>query len=146
RNTLKLAFGNKLPKELRVKGQCLRVRPADDSAPLEDLAGNARLVRECGERASDNAQPDGGDRWFEVVRTLLQEPNNAWWKTSGSPSQPGDRNRDELLAHAMKDARWELTARLGKDIDTWSWGRLHQLNLDNQTRGKGGPGLIQWLL
>ncbi|MGP4002751.1 penicillin acylase family protein [Streptomyces sp. 8N706] len=146
RNTLKLAFGNKLPKELRVQGECLRVRPADDTGPLEDLDGNARFVRECGERAADAAQPDGGDRWYEVVRTLLKDEGNDWWKTSGATGRtPGDRNRDELLAHAMKDARWELTAELGKDVDTWSWGRLHQLTLKNQTLGTDGPGFLQFV-
>ena len=143
RNVLKLAFGNKLPKELRVEGQCLRVRPADDSGPMEDLDGNTRLVRECGERAADNAQPDGGDRWYEVVRNILDDENSEWWKTSGTLREPGDRNRDELLAHALRDANWELTAKLGKDHETWSWGRLHQLNLRNQTLGTDGPGFLQ---
>ncbi|MFE5871950.1 penicillin acylase family protein [Streptomyces roseifaciens] len=143
RNTLKLAFGNKLPKELRVKGQCLRVRPANDAGPQEDLDGNTRLVRECGEREPDSAQPDGGDRWFEVVRGILDKPNDDWWKTGG---RAGAGNRDELLARAMKDARWELTSKLGKDVNSWSWGRLHQLNLKNQTLGKDGTGIVRWML
>ncbi|MGP3983754.1 penicillin acylase family protein [Streptomyces sp. KR80] len=146
RNTLKLAFGNKLPKELRVEGQCLRVRPADDSGPLEDLDGNARLVRECGERAPDQAQPDGGDRWYEVVRGILKDEGNDWWKTSGTVRNPGARSRDELLAHAMRDARWELTAELGKDIDSWSWGRLHQLTLKNQAMGRGDGEILPRVL
>ncbi|KUJ70128.1 penicillin amidase [Streptomyces albus subsp. albus] len=146
RNTLMLAFGNKLPKELRVEGQCLRVRPADDSGPVEDLNGNTRTVRECGERDENSAQPDGGDRWSEVVRKILNDPHNDWWKTSGTKTDPGATNRDELLAKAMKEARYELTAKLGKDIDGWSWGRLHRLTLKNQTLGKEGPGYIQWLL
>ncbi|GAA0402965.1 penicillin acylase family protein [Streptomyces luteireticuli] len=146
RNTLKLAFGNKLPKELRVKGQCLRVRPTNDAGPKEDLDGNTRLVTECGEREPDEAQPDGGDRWFEVVRTIIDKPDDAWWKTNGTRANPGSKNRDELLARAMKDARWELTSKLGKDVSSWSWGRLHQLNLKNQTLGKEGPSIVKWLL
>ncbi|WFB07759.1 penicillin acylase family protein [Streptomyces sp. LX-29] len=146
RNTLMLAFGNKLPKEMRVEGQCLRVRPADDSGPAEDLDGNTRTVRECGQRDADSAQPDGGDRWYEVVRSILDDEKNEWWKTSGTKADPGATNRDELLAKAMKDARYELTAKLGKDIDGWSWGRLHRLTLKNQTMGKEGPGAVQWLL
>lgn len=46
----------------------------------------------------------------------------------------------------MIDARWELTAKLGKDIDTWSWGRLHRLFLKNQTLGTDGPGFLQYAL
>lgn len=79
RNTLKLAFGNKLPKELRPEGQCLTVPPTDESAPVDDLSGKSRLVRECGERAADQAQPDGGDRWFEVVRSIIDDEDNEWW-------------------------------------------------------------------
>lgn len=146
RNLLKLAFGDKLPKQLRVEGECLNVAPPDDSGPVDDLDGNARLVRECGQRSPDSAQPDGGDRWFEVVRKLLKDPDNEWWKTQDTSRRDGDKNRDELLRHAMKDARWELTSELGKDINTWSWGRLHRLMLKNQTIGTSGPGFMQWVL
>ncbi|WP_455351244.1 penicillin acylase family protein [Streptomyces sp. SYSU K217416] len=143
RNILKLAFGNKLPKELRVEGQCLNVRPADPTGPVDDLD---KLVRECGERSGDTAQPDGGDRWFEVVHRIIEDEDNAWWQTPSTRLDPATKTRDELFARAMKDARWELTAKLGKDIDSWSWGRLHQLTLKNQTLGTEGPGYLQWLL
>ncbi|MFX4293781.1 penicillin acylase family protein [Streptomyces bohaiensis] len=146
RHVLKLAFGHKLPKEVRVEGQCLRVRPTGDSGPIEDIDGRAPLVRECGERSPDSAQPDGGSRWFEVVRSLLDEEESDWWVTSGNRTVPPSENRDELLAKAMRDARWELTALLGKDISTWSWGRLHQLELQNQTLGTEGPAPVRWLL
>ncbi|BDH09534.1 penicillin acylase family protein [Streptomyces hygroscopicus] len=142
RNTLKLAFGNKMPKELRPDGQCLTVRPADGTGPADE---NDKYIRECGERDGDSAQPDGGDRWYEVVRGILDDPNNAWWKTEDRPNRPGDKNRDQLLAHAMKDARFELTSKLGKNIDNWSWGRLHQMFLKNQTLGTDGPGFLQGL-
>lgn len=146
RNLLKLAFGHKMPKELRVEGECLWVRPADESGPMENLNGGERRVRECGQRAPESAQPDGGDRWFEVVRQLLDKPNSFWWRTPDTRLEDGARNRDELLAKAMEDARWELTAKLGKDISRWSWGRLHQLVLQNQTLGKEGPDLVKQLL
>ncbi|WP_328748104.1 penicillin acylase family protein [Streptomyces sp. NBC_00285] len=143
RNILKLAFGNKLPKELRVKGQCVWVDPIDTTGPVDETD----KVRECGQRDADQAQPDGGDRWFEVVRTLMDDENSDWWKT---PAGVGDRpkavNRDELFKRAMIDARWELTAKLGKDIDTWSWGRLHRLFLKNQTLGIDGPGFLKYML
>ncbi|MFD8724347.1 penicillin acylase family protein [Streptomyces sp. NPDC059629] len=143
RNILKLAFGNKLPKELRVKGQCLWVDKIDSTGPVDDDT----KVRECGERDADQAQPDGGDRWFEVVRNLMNQPNSDWWKT---PAGVGDRNKadnmNDLFKRAMVDARWELTAKLGKDIDTWSWGRLHRLFLKNQTLGTDGPSILQYVL
>ncbi|MFD4504088.1 penicillin acylase family protein [Streptomyces sp. NPDC058457] len=143
RNILKLAFGNKLPKELRVKGQCLWVDKVDSTGPVDDDT----KVRECGERDADQAQPDGGDRWFEVVRNLMDKPNSDWWKTpAGAGDRPKADNMDQLFRRAMIDARWELTAKLGKDIDTWSWGRLHRLFLKNQTLGTDGPAIVQYIL
>ncbi|WP_327324198.1 penicillin acylase family protein [Streptomyces sp. NBC_01210] len=143
RNVLKLAFGNKLPKELRVEGECLNVRPADSSAPDDQLS---ERVRECGQRDAESAQPDGGDRWFEVVRRILKDENNQWWHSPASRTDAATTTRDQLLARAMEDARWELTAELGKDATSWSWGRLHQLTLKNQTLGTEGPGFLQFVL
>jgi penicillin amidase len=141
RHILKLAFGDKMPKELRVEGDCVNVREA--TGPNDDLAA---IVRECGMRGPDSAQPDGGDRWFEVVRRLVKDEKSAWWQSPASFREKATTSRDELFARAMEDARWELTAKLGKDQSTWSWGRLHQLTLKNQTIGKEGPGFMQWLL
>ncbi|MER5707403.1 penicillin acylase family protein [Streptomyces sp. NPDC042898] len=143
RNVLKLAFGDKLPKELRAEGDCINVLPAEATGPVDE---QNKLVRECGERDPDSAQPDGGDRWYEVVRPLLKQEKSEWWTTPGDRLDAATETRDQLLARAMKDARWELTAKLGKDISTWSWGRLHQLTLKNQTLGTAGPGFVQQLL
>ncbi|MEW2486873.1 penicillin acylase family protein [Streptomyces sp. NPDC048411] len=140
RNILKLAFGDKLPKEMRVKGECLTVLPADSTGPVDE---QDKPVRECGQRDADSAQPDGGDRWYQVVANLMDDENNDWWKAPENRRDNATENRDELFARAMKDARWELTAKLGKDISTWSWGRLHQLTLKNQTLGTEGPDLLQ---
>jgi penicillin G amidase len=144
RNILKLAFGNKLPKELRVKGQCLWVDKIDSTGPVDE--GSSK-VRECGRRAADQSQPDGGDRWFEAVRKLMDDEDSDWWKTpAGVGDRPRAENRDQLFKRAMIDARWELTAKLGKDIDSWNWGRLHRLFLKNQTLGTEGPGVLQYIL
>ncbi|GAA3720860.1 penicillin acylase family protein [Streptomyces tremellae] len=142
RNILELAFGEKLPKEVRVKGQCLNVRPAQSTGPPD----TDTLVRECGERSADTAQPDGGDRWFEVVGNILKDDHNSWWTSVGNRRDHATTTRDQLFARAMKDARWELTAKLGKDMSTWSWGRLHQLTLTNSTLGTSGPGFLKSLL
>jgi penicillin amidase len=143
RNILKLAFGHKLPKEVRVKGQCLWVEPVNTVGP----ADRTEKVRECGQRDAAQAQPDGGDRWFEVVRNLMDDQDSAWWSTpEGIGKRPAAVNRDQLFKRAMIDARWELTAKLGKDIDSWSWGRLHRLFLKNQTLGVKGPGIVKYLL
>ncbi|WP_405663548.1 penicillin acylase family protein [Streptomyces sp. NBC_01166] len=140
RNILKLAFGDKLPKEMRAEGDCVYVKPVPGTGPVDE---QNKLVRECGQRAPDAAQPDGGDRWYEVVESILDDQDNAWWKVPAKGREEAIDSRDELFARAMEDARWELTAELGKDMSTWSWGRLHQLTLRNQTLGKEGPDLLQ---
>lgn len=88
RNILKLAFGDKLPKELRVKGECLNVPPAKSSGPVDE---QDKRVRECGQRAPDSAQPDGGDRWYQVVENLMDKPDSDWWKAPHEPQGQGDR-------------------------------------------------------
>ncbi|MBV9023264.1 MAG: penicillin acylase family protein, partial [Streptomycetaceae bacterium] len=145
RNLLELAFGNKLPKELRPLGQCLRVQPVNTAGPVDNLGGGPNLVTECGQANPTDAQPDGGDRWFEVVRNILPDTNSPWWNISTLPtSKPTDR--DQLLLKALTDARYELTAKLGKDINTWTWGRLHQLELRNSALGDTGSSLTKVLL
>ncbi|WP_299537770.1 penicillin acylase family protein [uncultured Streptomyces sp.] len=143
RNILKLAFGDKLPKELRVEGDCIAVPRADSTGPVDE---QNTLVRECGRRDADTAQPDGGDRWNQVVRDILDDEDNAWWKVPAKGREKAVDNRDQLFARAMDDARWELTAKLGKDLSSWSWGRLHQLTLENQTLGTAGPDLLKRVL
>ncbi len=90
------------------------------------------------------AYPDGGDRWFEVVRHLLDEPTSQWW------SNPSDHRhisgQRQMLTAAMDDAAKELSGTLGPDPKKWTWGALHQLTLTNQTLGSAGPAPVQWLL
>ncbi len=104
---------------MRVEGECLNVRPAKSSGPVDE---QDRLVRECGQRSPDSAQPDGGDRWYQVVANLMDKPDSDWWKSPKGRKDKATETRDELFARAMEDARWELTAKLGKDITTWNWG------------------------
>ncbi|KRV50008.1 penicillin amidase [Wenjunlia vitaminophila] len=144
RNLLQITFGQRMPKEVRPEGECLNVPPVKGAGPVDDLDDEPRLVRECGERDPDVAQPDGGDRWSEVVRKILPQEKNPWWNTA-KESDDEKTTRDDVLRRAMRDARWEMTAKLGKDISTWSWGRLHKLQLRNQTLGTDAPGVVKWL-
>jgi penicillin amidase len=150
-NVLKLAFGNKMPQELRPVGQCITVPAVATSGPVDSLNGKAQLVRECGQSPAAAAQPDGGGRWIRVVRNILPDQHSQWWIDSptaffDSSSSVPRTDRDQLLAQAMKDARYELTAKLGKNINTWSWGRLHTLQLNDPTLATSGPGFLQTLL
>ncbi len=80
--------------------------------------------------------PNGGDRWFAVVTTLLRDPAGPWWddKTTDDVVE----SRDDILRQAMRDARDELTKRQSLDPDDWTWGHLHQLDLRHATLGESG--------
>ena len=85
--------------------------------------------------------PDGGDRWMAVVANLLREPDNQWWDDAATEGVVEDR--DQILVRAMRDARDELTRRLAQDPAKWAWGRLHHLDLENQSLGQSGIGVIE---
>ena len=48
-----------------------------------------------------------------------------------------------ILSEAMRDARDELTRKLALSPRRWAWGRLHQLDLENQSLGRAGLGLAR---
>ena len=87
---------------------------------------------------------DGSVNWDSVINALLTQPDNPWWGAAG----PGRESaRDAMLAEAMTKARLDLTALMGKDVTTWTWGRVHTLTPANQTLGVGArPALVKWLL
>ncbi|AUG79280.1 penicillin amidase [Kitasatospora sp. MMS16-BH015] len=144
RQLLTLAFGQKFPADLRAKGDCLLRQKHDPTLP-EDAVGSTVTVTECGTRDAKKAQPDGGDRWMEVVRTLLTQPQSSWWNYIDSDHRP-QKGLGNLLAEAMKDARQELTSKMGKDISTWSWGRLHTLTLKEPTLGTDDSSIASGLV
>lgn len=99
---------------------------------------------------------DGGDRWFSVVQTVVTEPDSPWWSNPKPMTTVGaaanmdltylkTTDRDQLLTDAMEQARIDLTALEGKDISTWSWGRVHTLTPTEQSLGTSGPGIVKWL-
>lgn len=87
--------------------------------------------------------PDGGDRWLEVMRTILDQPDSAWWDDVKTADVVEDR--DTILSAAVDDAMAELTDLQGSDPTAWRWGKLHTLTLRNETFGMSGIGPIEWL-
>jgi len=86
---------------------------------------------------------DGGDRWFAVIQSIIDQPDSEWWD---NPKTTQRETRDSILTAALKKARLDLTAKLGKDVSKWTWGRLHTLTPTEQTLGTSGPGIVRWLL
>ncbi len=87
--------------------------------------------------------PDGGGRWFEVMRRLLGEPDSPWWDDVTTDGVV--ETRDDILAKAMAEARDELVRRQARRAVDWTWGHQHQLDLESQTLGQSDSPLVRWL-
>ena len=87
--------------------------------------------------------PEGGDRWYEVMRRLLAEPNNPWWDNLDTESVV--ETRDEILFAAMARARDELVRLQTRRPVEWTWGHHHRMNLENQSLGQSDIGPVGWL-
>ncbi|GII75887.1 hypothetical protein Sru01_08690 [Sphaerisporangium rufum] len=116
-----------------------------DSAPAAFFNATWRhlLQRTFHDELPEGARPGGGDRWFEVVRALLDRPDDPWWddvRTAGVRE-----TRDQVLAAAAAGAAAELRDRLGDSPREWRWGDLHTLELTHETFGTSGIGPIEWL-
>ena len=84
--------------------------------------------------------PDGGERWFSVVDSILEDPGSHWWDDVTTPGIK--ETRGQVLAAAMRDARDELTMIQSRSPSEWRWGTMHTLELVNPTLGDSGVGLV----
>jgi penicillin G amidase len=84
--------------------------------------------------------PEGGGRWFEVMRNLVKEPDNAWWDDRNTPEK---ENRDQIFARSFAAAVKELEVAQGKNKQKWNWGDLHTITFENQSLGQSGVAPIE---
>ncbi|RCK72918.1 MAG: Penicillin amidase precursor [Anaerolineae bacterium] len=80
--------------------------------------------------------PSGGDRYFEILRHLVNQPDSAWWDDQSTPEKR--ENRDAIFQRAFGEAVQELQKTLGKDPLLWRWGDLHTATFRNATFGQSG--------
>jgi penicillin amidase len=122
-----------------------RSQPADSpAAAYFNVVWRNLLELTFHDELPEEVWPDGGQRWVAVMSGLLTRPADPWWDdvtTDGT-----EETRDDVLRQALRDARDELTRRQALDAADWSWGRLHRLDLENQTLGTSGVAPVEWLL
>lgn len=87
-------------------------------------------------------EPYGGSRFVEVVKALLDSPEDPWWDRAGTAQR---ETRDDLLHQAMKEAHTELVGLLGDDPQGWRWGDIHTGVFNNSSLGESGISLIEAL-
>ncbi|WP_443092612.1 penicillin acylase family protein [Cellulomonas composti] len=119
------------------------VSSADSAAAAYFAAVWSTLLRLAfADDLPDGHGPDGGSRWLEVVRGLLDDPDSPWWDDRTTPGVV--EGRDEVLTRAMVTARNELTVQLGTDATDWRWGRLHTAAPEHPVLGGSSiPGLVR---
>ena len=84
--------------------------------------------------------PRGNSRWFEVVGTMLDNPNDPFWNDTTTPET---ETRDDMLVAAFVAGIDELTETLGSDVSTWTWGEVHEMTFINQSLGMSGIAVIE---
>ncbi|MCD2498316.1 penicillin acylase family protein [Microbacterium nymphoidis] len=87
------------------------------------------------------APVSGQGRMFQVVSTLLEQPDSPWWVDPVS----GATGRDAVLTAVANRAYDRLAALQGEDVTKWNWGSLHAITLTSATFGKSGIAPIEWL-
>lgn len=99
------------------------------------------LVRTFHDELPEDIHPKGGSKWFEVVRNLLMDANDAFWDdvTTGSVVE----TRDDILIASFFDGVDEVTDLIGTTVDDWTWGEMHGAVFENQSLGQSGIGLIE---
>lgn len=95
------------------------------------------------DQLQESIWPDGGGRWFEVMRRLLAQPDSPWW--DDTETEGVIESRDDILGQAMADARDELVRRQARRAVDWTWGHQHVMNLENQSVGQSDVGLVRSL-
>ncbi|MFM7202804.1 MAG: penicillin acylase family protein [Myxococcota bacterium] len=68
-----------------------------------------------------------------VEVALFSASGEKWWN---DPATSKTEVRDEVLVQALIDAEGELSAKLGQDVQSWSWGRLHTLTPEHPFASK----------
>jgi penicillin amidase len=117
-----------------------------DSAPAAyfNAVWRQLLLLTFGDELPASVPIDGGERWFEVVRSILDRPTSHWWDDVTTEGVVEDR--DDVLREAMRTARDELTRLQSRRAARWTWGHQHTLTLENQTLGRADVPLVGRLL
>jgi penicillin G amidase len=138
-----------MPSQYLSAGQRLLERwnyqqtPGSQAAAYYNAVYRNTLELTFHDQLKESVWPDGGDRWFEVMRRLLADPENLWW--DDIETETVVETRDDILFQAMAEARDELVRRQARRPADWSWGHLHRMNLEHQSVGQSDVGLVQWL-
>jgi penicillin amidase len=88
--------------------------------------------------------PKGGNRWFEVMRDLVQTPDSPWWDDQATKDKVESMN--DIFLQAFSDTVTQLEKEYGNNPAKWpAWGELHTATFKNATLGESGIAPIEAL-
>lgn len=101
------------------------------------------LLDTFGDDLPESYQPEGGSRWYVVMRNLVNQPDSLWWDDKSTADKV--ETRDDIFAKAFGEAVncEACVEKFGADISQWKWGELHSATFRNQTLGNAGISLIE---
>ena len=73
--------------------------------------------------------------WQESLQKAVLAGESPWFDDTSTPAVR--ETRDDLFRRAAREVYRELSALYGTDPETWTWGRLHRLNLVSPIRRAG---------
>jgi penicillin amidase len=115
-----------------------------DSAPaaLFNVFWKHLLAQTFQDDLTEDTWPEGGPRWYEVMRKLVEQPDSPWWDNQATPEV---EKRDQIFTESFIAAVDEMEATQGKDPARWNWGDLHTATFRNQSLGESGVAPIEAL-
>jgi penicillin amidase len=131
-----LAGGQRL-----LQGWNYRQGPGSPAAAYYNAVWKETLALTFHDDLKESVWPDGGGRWFEVVRRLLADPTSPWWDDVTTDGVI--ETRDDILLEAMSAARDDLTRLQARRAVDWTWGHQHRLDLQSQTLGQSDSALVR---
>lgn len=84
--------------------------------------------------------PEGNARWFEVMRGLLERPDDPFWD---DPTTTAVEDRDTILVLSFYAAVDELLDTISGNVADWTWGDVHTITFTNQSLGESGINVIE---
>ncbi len=101
------------------------------------------VTRTYGDELGDQLLNRSRSDLLLALKNILPTPDSVWFDDIYTEEV---ETRDQVVLLALQDTIEELTARIGKDIEAWTWGTLHTATFENQSLGQSGIGFIEWLL
>ncbi len=83
----------------------------------------------------------GQGRLQNALYYLVKDPRNLWWDDVRTPDVR--ETRDDILIRAFKKGYRAGVERLGKKLEAWRWGDVHQAEFRNESLGESGITIIE---